>query len=640
MSAAIQKLKEQARQHEHEHDWEAAIAAYREVLAVYEELDDERDLALYNRVGDLYLRLGRINDAVEFYEAAADHYADAGLGNNAIALCSKALRYQPNRISLYRKLTVYSAQQGFHSDARRWYLEYAARMEKAGALSEAIGALDQLPGLSADPRVRETLGRRLLAHGSREAAVQVMLRAHRLWVNAGEVDKAEAIAEEIAKVDPDLRPSAEPDAEDFEPVSSESPALAAPGHDAVLAPGDLALESAAAAAGIDSPANGSEGVTDLPLLEPMVSEVPEAASDHGPHSPAGIHSPTRAQPETESASQAGSSGDAVMSDLESAPLPLIYPGEDFGGDDVADPSPASDSVIPPGQTAVDGDAASILATADEYAAAGRDDDARAELERGHAELAAAGDWRGALNVAIALARIGPDDESAFTRCVEYAVSTGDSGALVAALLSLAEFYERRGLQRRAGIVYQRVLDIDPANDRGRRGLQRAKRHGGAASAFAEGNTRFTLPETAPSGDDARDFSVMLAQFKKKLAEGVGRDDSTSHYDLGLAFREMGLIDEAIAEFQTALRAGEHRLKVYEELGSCFMLSGRPHVAEKVLARALQLPHESAEELAGIHYHLGQCYEAMDQPERAAESYREASRLHPRFGTAADRVPGL
>ncbi|HWV58262.1 MAG TPA: hypothetical protein VNZ57_12485, partial [Longimicrobiales bacterium] len=192
MSAAINKLKEQARRHEHEHDWEGAIAAYLEVLAVYDELEEERDLALYNRVGDLYLRVGRIADAVDYYETAADRYAEAGLGNNAIALCNKALRYQPNRLSLYRKLTVYSAQEGFQSDARRWYLEYAARMERAGALREAMESLDRIPGLGTDPQVRETLGRRLVAHGAREAGLSLLLRAHRLWLDAGEPRMAEA----------------------------------------------------------------------------------------------------------------------------------------------------------------------------------------------------------------------------------------------------------------------------------------------------------------------------------------------------------------------------------------------------------------------------------------------------------------
>ena len=67
-----------------------AIEVYLEIVKGLEgtpELDDE--LALYNKVGDLYLRIRNVNAAVEMYERAVNRYAESGFPNNAIALCNK-----------------------------------------------------------------------------------------------------------------------------------------------------------------------------------------------------------------------------------------------------------------------------------------------------------------------------------------------------------------------------------------------------------------------------------------------------------------------------------------------------------------------------------------------------------------------
>src|SRR5690606_6531509 len=139
---SLAKLKDDARRHEQREQWQEAIDLYLKVLRSAEDGETEVELPLYNRVGDLYVRLNRPAEAVRFYEQAADHYADAGLFNNAIALCNKALRYLPNRISLYRKLGRFSARQGFLTDARRWFLDYAEHMFGVGNLDEAFAALE------------------------------------------------------------------------------------------------------------------------------------------------------------------------------------------------------------------------------------------------------------------------------------------------------------------------------------------------------------------------------------------------------------------------------------------------------------------------------------------------------------------
>src|SRR2546426_2672525 len=97
---------------------------------------------------------------------------------------------------------------------------------------------------------------------------------------------------------------------------------------------------------------------------------------------------------------------------------------------------------------------------------------------------------------------------------------------------------------------------------------------------------------------------MLARFKQGIDENIDEADFQSHYDLGIAFKEMGLLDEAIAELQKALRAPEGKLKSSEALGLCFIEKGAHVVAESILRRARELPASGGQERVAILYSLG------------------------------------
>jgi hypothetical protein len=155
-----------------------------------------------------------------------------------------------------------------------------------------------------------------------------------------------------------------------------------------------------------------------------------------------------------------------------------------------------------------------------------------------------------------------------------------------------------------------------------------------------GSYRFVVPEKEPSGDEEKDFADMLAQFKEKIAENLAADDWSSHYDLGLAYKDMGLVDEAIGEFQTALRGGGERLKVYEELGQCFIGKNQYNVAVKLLNRALQMPFDDEADLVGVYYQLGICYEGLGRKEEARESYERVIGLDISFRDVNDRLARL
>ena len=155
------------------------------------------------------------------------------------------------------------------------------------------------------------------------------------------------------------------------------------------------------------------------------------------------------------------------------------------------------------------------------------------------------------------------------------------------------------------------------------------------------DTRMRIDRADPKDkDEQREFHEILEQFKRGIEENLDSEDYEAHYDLGIAFKEMGLIDEAISEFQVALRGGNERLKVYEELGSCFMQKQQYAIAAQLLARGAELPARDDAELLGVYYLLGRAYEEMGQTKDAKEAYERVLGLDIDFRDVKDRLARL
>jgi tetratricopeptide (TPR) repeat protein len=154
------------------------------------------------------------------------------------------------------------------------------------------------------------------------------------------------------------------------------------------------------------------------------------------------------------------------------------------------------------------------------------------------------------------------------------------------------------------------------------------------------DTRMKVEDEEPTGDEEQDFREMLARFRQGIDENIEETDFQSHYDLGVAFKEMGLLDEAIAEFQKALRAPEGKLRTSEALGVCFHDKGAFGVAESILRRALDLPSSGDQERLGILYWLGRSLEEQGKSTEARDLYGRVFAVDIRFIDVGERVKAL
>jgi len=111
-------------------------------------------------------------------------------------------------------------------------------------------------------------------------------------------------------------------------------------------------------------------------------------------------------------------------------------------------------------------------------------------------------------------------------------------------------------------------------------------------------------------------------FRKGVAEALSPEDFDTHYNLGIAYREMGLVDEAIGEFQLASKDPRYLVDSCSMLAGCFVDKGFPELAIKWFERGLESPAITEEEVWGLRYELGSLYQQMGEVEKAHEEFVE------------------
>jgi len=160
----LEQLKEKAKGLEAK-DPKKAVEIWLEVLNNQDETNP--DLSIYNRIGDLYIKLKDPALAADYYDQAVDKYAELGFHNNAIAMCNKVLRNAPARQTTYLKLAKLYAAKGFIAEAKHNFVEYAERMQKVGKIEHAFAALKEFTDISGESAsLRDMLSEHLKMYGT------------------------------------------------------------------------------------------------------------------------------------------------------------------------------------------------------------------------------------------------------------------------------------------------------------------------------------------------------------------------------------------------------------------------------------------------------------------------------------------
>ena len=175
---------------------------------------------------------------------------------------------------------------------------------------------------------------------------------------------------------------------------------------------------------------------------------------------------------------------------------------------------------------------------------------------------------------------------------------------------------------------------------------------GAAAAPAPAETFTGRPVRSTTTPDATaagvDLSEMFSELRHELEEEAvaGDDDPETHYNMGVAFREMGLLDEAIAELQrvcTAIDRGlafSQSIQTYTWLAQCFLDKGVPDAAIRWYEKALNIPGLDNESRLALHYELGAACEQAHNKPQALQHFTYVFGANIDYRDVAERIQAL
>src|SRR5216684_4278162 len=156
-------------------------------------------------------------------------------------------------------------------------------------------------------------------------------------------------------------------------------------------------------------------------------------------------------------------------------------------------------------------------------------------------------------------------------------------------------------------------------------------------------------KSSPFAEDAGvDLAEMFGELKQDLEADVASadEDPETHYSLGIAFREMGLLDEAIGELQKACQSVERGhvfpqiMQAYTWLAQCFLDKGVPEAAIRWYDKALGIPSIDGDTRVALQYELGAAYETSGDKPSALKHFTQVYGSNIDYRDVAERIKAL
>jgi tetratricopeptide (TPR) repeat protein len=151
---------------------------------------------------------------------------------------------------------------------------------------------------------------------------------------------------------------------------------------------------------------------------------------------------------------------------------------------------------------------------------------------------------------------------------------------------------------------------------------------------AEEGSGATGPTTGPALEE------ILREFQKGVHEHLDEKDFETHYNLGIAYKEMDLHDEAIEEFRLAARDPGRALACAELLGLCYLAKGDADAAVREFQAGLEVQGHSQEAYHSLRYNLGAAYETQGDLRGALDAFEALQSEDAQFRDVSTRVRDL
>jgi pilus assembly protein FimV len=157
---------------------------------------------------------------------------------------------------------------------------------------------------------------------------------------------------------------------------------------------------------------------------------------------------------------------------------------------------------------------------------------------------------------------------------------------------------------------------------------------------AELESELAEEEPIALAEEEQSLEEIFKEFKKGVEQQLDSEDYDTHYNLGIAYKEMGLIDEAIGEFQLASKDPKRAVECASMLGLCFLEKGMPQLAIKWYRKGLEMAEITEEEHLGVLYDLGCAYMEVGDTENAQRAFMEVYGMNTNYREIVSRIKQL
>jgi tetratricopeptide (TPR) repeat protein len=673
-----------------------AIQAWRTLIA-----ETPNDGNIYNTIGDLYLKKGAQAQAIEAFLKAGATFQTAGFALKTIAVYKKIIKLDPGRMDVVLKLAEVNAERGIVGNAVEDYLKVARHELKDGRVKAAIDVYRKIAALDpANPTIGLKLAELCQKEGLISEAREELMRVATQLETMGKTVELQQIRTKLSELD-GVAASSVPDAKSLPPPREsppETPSLSIDRSGSGSISGSIneetlvaeaapprieASESPVAPAPVESPAPPAPELSRLKgpseFDETTHERLNDALTEADVYVKYGMLD--KALAHVKNLARQDSSNIDVQLKLKEL---LMAQGNTKAAAEVCLKIGSIYQLL--------GQEAEQRAMFDEAVALDPERVGERSQANPRAEVSLSAAERSArAETSATVAGQSPADAGA---------QDSDPEEVLALDLAEADFYFQQGFDDEAhrlfSAILQKVPDHPLATERLREISERAERvvdpvnpvdpektsqainglpeETSLGSAIAVGNMtkgaahprsemtkeeeyidlvdalREDMERSLPPAETEelsqelsaeRELEGVFRKFQKGVQEQYGKEDYETHYNLGIAYREMGLLNEAIGEFRLVLKSPDRVINATSMLATCYREKGQLARAEEILGEALDNPtHTGAEGLAGLAYELGRIIEIQGRHDDALANYYRAKKLEPEHKEARERIADL
>ncbi len=633
--AAIKEYTEAAKAQSQRGFYLKAIAVYKQILKL-----DPTNLDVHSKLAELYTKQRLIADAISEYSFIVTVFERNGKVQETVDLLKKMIDIDPENIGVRLKLAEIHHRRSFKNDALAEYAWIFDRLVSQGKQDKAEKIYLGLANVYRDePEVLERLAGLYMASGNGAEFYKYASRLFDIYKNSGDTEKALATSRSILEVRPNdaaslaylskfetkgrvtTPPITAPSFEEPAPEPAREPVLKEEAPKGARAPEPEVVKEEEPEEGIEIALEGFE-------------EVPEEAvrKSEAPVAPAVL----KEEAEVRAGGAEGQGGEEEV-DFELGSGAVVVEPEEETVEPVSKPPAVTE-----GAQAEEED----FVLNEEYVseeAHPAEEDAPVEAAKapdvlqtaGEEDVIAQAEELEILPVAeeppSVIEHEVPAEEARPEESPEPAIESEEVQEDISkAITELMEKIELKGAGPEAGVIKEAPEEIAEA----------AEEVAEEGEEYVDLSAELGLEETVENMAESwgkEGSSDTFDEFKSGIGKQLNKEDSETHYNLGIAYMEMELYGEAIKEFKIALKDAHLEFDCYTRLGLCYMALSYADDAILNYLKGLRVKGRSDEERMGMMYELALAYESTGKKDLAQQLFKSIYDISPDYREVSKKV---